>query len=53
MNLDAQKIVNAITAQRNSAFDSAAQLAAMVETLQEENAKLRAQLDAKDAPAPD
>jgi hypothetical protein len=49
MNLDAQKMVNALSAQRNSALDSAAQLAAMLESANEEIAKLNAKVQELEA----
>jgi chromosome segregation ATPase len=49
MNLDAQKMVNALAAQRNSALDSAAQLAAMLESANEEIAKLNAKVQELEA----
>lgn len=49
--LNAQAIVNALTAQRNRALDEAAQLAAMCQQLSEELAALKKE-KAKDDPVP-
>jgi cell division protein FtsB len=50
--LNAQSLVNALTAQRNRAFDEAAQLAAMCQQLTEENAKLKEKADGLTDPTP-
>ena len=45
MEIQAQTLVNVLTAQRNRAFDEAAQLAAMVTQLQETVAKHETTID--------
>jgi hypothetical protein len=49
MNIDAQAIVNAISAQRNRAMDDAAQLNAALETALKRISELEAKLKDKDS----
>ena len=48
MNIDAQAIVNSLTAQRNRAMDEAAQLNAMLEPALKRISELEARIKEKD-----